>query len=229
MMWRRPRPESIRAYNKIVNKLLIRHALRVPESTTEMLTRAVMKCRRGGKPDAGRSQTRERLRSALSHAEALLRYSANPPTRGESIEKRSETLHDVLDSPDAIIWLGVAVPPVDVPNLLHRLDAGGLDADELIRLIQAINHTLSLDGARTGHPMERSTTVVRAGCIAWFQAHRKDSYNTWSGQQFADTPLAKFLRDLLNCCWLYLSDQALYSAAKAARRDIRNHYPRIAS
>ncbi len=226
-MWRRPRTVSVLAYKSLVRKLLSKHGLRVPESTADMLTRTVTSCRRGWKPNARQAVTRQRLGGALTHAEALIRYTKKAPARAESTQTRSESLRDALNSLDAVVWLGVAVPRIDVPSLLDRLDTGSLEYDELTRLAQAITRTLSVDDGPTGRPMERSTAVVRAGCIAWFRAHRKDSYNTWSSD-FSTGPLPRFLRDLLNCCWLYLSSQALYSATKDARRDIRNRHPRIA-
>ena len=221
MIWRRARPASILTYKAIVKALLARHNLQVPENTSSMLVKTVMSSRRAKKLSGGRNPIREQLRTALTHVHALLRYTEKRPTRFDSIKKRSKTLREALDSPEAVVWLGVAVPAIDVPGLLHRLDVGTLNGDELTSLAQAIGNALSTDGARAGRPMERSTSVVRAGCIAWFRGHRKDSYNTWS-QDFSNAPLAKFLRDLLSNCWLHLSDVALYSAAKTARRDLRN-------
>jgi hypothetical protein len=227
-MWRRPRPFSGSAYKTLIRKLLSKHGLRVPEGTIEMLTKTLISCRRGWQPTTGQDDTRQRLRMALVHAEALRRYIKKPPERPTSIATRSESLRAALDGLDAVVWLAVSVPPIDVSSLLDRLDTDGLDGEELTRLLQAIDYALAANGKRTGRPVERATSVVRAGCIAWFRAGRRDSYNTWS-RDFAAEPLPSFLRDLLHCCWLDLSAEALYSATKAARRDIRNRYTQIAS
>ncbi len=231
-MWRRSWPISIWTYRDLVRQLLKRHRLHVPECTVAMLTNAVTSCRRGRRAPFTIAETRKRFGIALEEATVLSEYTRKPPSRRETFTNRVEKLRNELSSLEAIVWLETPMPRVR--SVIHNLRAGRvLNANELATLIESLTAALSSGGGRTGRPRAATTFVVRAGCIAWFRAGRRETYNTWrsegSGKDFANQPLGRFLRDLLNMCWLYLSDAALYSATTEARRSIRAHHPHIAS
>lgn len=203
-----------------VRELLDNHKLKVPLSTADMLAETVRKCH--SPPKQRMRRTRERFRTALTHARALLRYAQKPPTRSESVKKRFDKLRDALNGFDAIVWLSVPIP--QIRSVLHRIQAGRTpNTDELTRLIQALSKTTSAAGARSGRPMEQLTAVVRAGCITWFRAGRKLS-RTWDDvSEFVGGPLADFIRDLLTLCDLKMKEGALYSAIQAAVPYIENN------
>ena len=210
----------LREYWLIVDVLLEKHKIEATQAIRNLFAENIRRCRRGSIP--GVRQTRERLRKALTHAQALRRYAEKAPTRADSIEKRSKKLREALNRLDALIWL--EVPSPQVRSILHRLKtSGSLSADELTRPIQALDSTLSVKGARTGRPMELVTNVVRAGCIAWFRAGRKLSFFWNDVEECTGGSLAAFARALLNICALKMSEPALYSALRNAVPYIKSH------
>lgn len=219
-----------REYWLTVDRLLQQHkfdiepvtpaACTMLEATRTNLADTIGRCRRSSKPSV--QQTRKRLRTALTHAQALLLYTQKRPTHADSVEKRTKKLHDALNGFDIVIWL--EVPISRVRSILSRLKAGKtLGADELTRLVRAINDTLSTAGARTGRPMKRSTVVVRAGCVAWLRAGRNPSRSWNDAKSCATGKLAAFLRDLFHACDMRVADTALYSAIGEAIPFITSH------
>lgn len=209
-----------------VAALLRKHKLKnVPQSTAEMLVKTIVKSHRlkpRPKKTKGKEPSpRERLKVARTHATKLLKYANTGASHANSIAKQSDWLSSALDHWDAVIWLALANPPVDVPELLNKPVHG---SDALIGLVRSLDAALSTNnGTRTGRPVEKVTLIVRAGCIAWIRAGRKRGYRWDQVAAAVVGPLPRFIRDLLSLCAVASSnrrlrptDAALHSALKVA-------------
>ena len=209
----------------IAGALLKQHGLSAPNGTLLMLAKTIRGCRVLG-PRANRQRgekhtPRERLAKARRHARKLLEYAKRPPPRRSSIATRSESLYCALNHLDTFVRLAVSTPPIDVASILERLDAGPLLAGDLKQLLQALDHELSAPGMRTGRPIERHATVVRAGCIAWIRSGQTASYSWNAEKRRCGGRLASFVRHLLECCDLKLKEAGLYPALGAAVRQMQ--------
>jgi len=210
-----------------VTSLLGKHGLTVPVGTTEMIIKTIAKCRwlksRTKKQKGKELSPRERLKVARTHATKLLKYANTGSSHANSVAKRSESLRKALEDVDAVIWLAVANPPVDVPELLNEQV---LDSDALTRLIRSLDAALSTkNGARTGRPVGKLSRIVCAGCITWIRAGRKRGYR-WDHVTAALLgPLPEFIRDLLSLCAgsnmrLRPTDVPLHTALKDCKSDL---------
>lgn len=206
-----------------VKALFRKHKLTAPDETAEMIVKTIMKSWLKPKPKKQKGKQpspRERLRTALTHATKLLEYTDTPPSHGNSIAKRSERLRKALGHGDAVIWLAVATPQVDVSKLLSKLD---FDRTTLTKLVRALSAALSdKSGARTGRPRGELSRIVQAGCIAWLKAGRRAVYKWDRGTGCLVGQLPKFIRDLVFLCasrrrYLRLTtDAALYAQLEVA-------------
>ena len=197
--------------------------MNVPQGTAEMLVKTIVKSHRLNpktkKMKAKEPSPRERLKVARTHATKLLKYANTGSSHPNSIAKRSDRLYLALDHLDAVIWLALAYPSVDVPEVLNK---PVLDSDELTDLIRSIDAALSTNnGARTGRPVEKVCRIVRAGCIAWIRAGRKRGYRWDDAAAGLVGPLPELIRDLFSLCagpqnTIHLTDAALHSQLKAA-------------
>ena len=150
-----------------------------------------------------RLSPRERLKKARTHAVKLLEYAARRPSHADSISKRSTSLHKALDDWDALIWLATVAPPVNVSDLLDRLQAGGLNNSELTGLVRALDSVLSKDLKnleRTGRPTEQLMYVIRGGYIAWHRAGGATSFYWDEASGRLTGLLPEFIRDLISYC-----------------------------
>jgi hypothetical protein len=199
--------ELLRKYLPLSCELFKKHRLTVPERTAEMIAKTIMHCRvlelRAKKEKGEELSPRERLKKARTHAAKLLEYAARRPSQADSIFKRSNSLYKALDDWGPLIWLATAAPPVNVSDLLDRLQAGGLNKNQLRALVRALDKTLSestKDRRRTGRPTELLSYVIRGGVIAWHRADAATSYfcDPYDGRLTGLLP--KFMRDLISYC-----------------------------
>lgn len=200
----KPEPFLSRKYLPVAEELAKSHKLKVPASTIETLATAIMKCRtlepRPKKQKGEEPSPRERLETALTHARKLLEYTERNASHGNSISTRSESLRDALDDSNAVIWLAVASPPIDVPLLVDRLKSYTLNKDELTKLVSSLDSTLSRDSERTGRPTEMLARIIRAGCDAWLKSNPKKSFMWNDKLGCLEGSLPPFIRGLLSAC-----------------------------
>ncbi|MGO9592270.1 MAG: hypothetical protein ACLQFT_20615 [Steroidobacteraceae bacterium] len=209
---------SLSAYIPTAKTLLDQHGLTLPDGTVEMLAKTIQKCSilepRPKKQKGKDASPRERLRVALTHARKLFQYTERRPSHSTSIPNRIDSLCDALNHLDAVVWLGVASPPVDVTSFIEQLKNSDLaeNRDELSKLIQSLKNVLSAAGERSGRPIARRALVVRAGCIAWLRAGKDVPDRYWWLNKMKEEPLTDFICDLLKTCKVTMPAKAMYSA-----------------
>jgi hypothetical protein len=199
--------ELLRKYLPLSCELFKKHKLTVPERTAEMIAKTIMHCRvlepRAKKKKGEELSPRKRLKKARTHAAKLLEYTARRPSHAASIFKRSNSLYKALDDWGSLIWLATAASPVNVSDLVDRLQAGGLNNSELTGLVRALDSVLSKDRKdleRTGRPAERLMYVIRGGYIAWHRAGAATSFYWDEASGRLTGLLPEFIRDLISYC-----------------------------
>ena len=197
----------LQEYRPIVNSLLTKHRLSVPDETCDMLAKTIMYLHR-----VPRSERREpyspvaALTKATKHVRALLRYAEKPSTHKDSVPKRCASLHAALLSSGMLVFeLGVAQVERDefeYAALLDSLEAGHPDVSSLAMLLDSLNSIQSNQGdwQKVGRPWGSAKRVVRDGCIAWWSAGRTDSFTWNDDREELLGPMPDFLRDLIACC-----------------------------
>lgn len=184
------------------DKLLAKHALHVPEATRDNLASAIalyLERPQSDQREPGSRSVLPALRTARTHARALIEYSKRAPSREASVRLRCEKLAAAIRSGDVLLGMGLALVGIDPDKLLQGLDARQYDACVLQRLIEYVDRE-ELSGGARGRPWSRDTYLVRAGCITWLRAGKKIGY-TWDDEVERLTgDLPAFLRDLTAIC-----------------------------
>jgi hypothetical protein len=218
------------SYVPCARGLLLRHKLTVPDRTVEMIAKTIADSRKLESRAKPGLSPRARIKKALTHAAKLLEYTQRGTAEDQrlrrSISRRSSSLAQALSNLGVVVWLATATTPIDVVAVLERLKGGRPSKDELTRLIATLESVLPASG-KPGRPREDTTHVLRGACIAWLRAGRADKC-TWDvDSETVKGPLAAFARDLLNCCRLVPSDNAIYCALRYALRDCQGSLRRI--
>lgn len=184
------------------DNLLAKHALKVPGTTRDNLAFAIalyLERAQSDQRDPGSRSVLPALRTARTHARALIEYTTRPPSRVTSVRLRCEKLAAAIRSGRELLGLGLAIVGIDPDNLLQGLDACQYEVSVLQRLIEHVDREELAGGAR-GRPWARDTTLIRAGCITWLRAGRRIGY-TWDDEvERLSGELPAFLRDLTAIC-----------------------------
>jgi len=161
---------------------------------------------------------RPRIKRAVNHCEALLRYSKKPPARKGSLPKRQQKLFDALSDFTFGVLLAVSQPPTDVHQILHAISEKTLQTSDLERLLLTLNQ--NLPGEHTGRPKDEYARVLSSAVYVWCQADRKPKYSNYGGN--LSGPYIVYIKDVIKTAGLPpLSDEALHSRLRiiAKRHD----------
>ncbi len=184
------------------DKLLAKHSLEVPEATRDNLAFAIalyFERPQTDQREPGSRSVLPALRTARTHARALIGYSTRPPSRGASVRLRCTKLAAAIRTGEELLGMGLAIVGIDPDKLLQGLDACQYDVCILQRLIDHVDREELAGGAR-GRPWAQDTTIIRAGCITWLRAGKRIGY-TWDDEvERLSGDLPAFLRDLTSIC-----------------------------
>ena len=210
------------------DKLLAKHSLEVPEATRDNLAFAIalyFERPQTDQREPGSRSVLPALRTARTHARALIGYSTRPPSRGASVRLRCTKLAAAIRTREELLGMGLAIVGIDPDTLLQGLDASQYDVCVLQRLIEHVDREELAGGAR-GRPWAQDTTIIRAGCITWLRAGKRIGY-TWDDEvERLSGDLPAFLRDLTAICrGRPMSDNAIRAGiAQWQRLAAKNQY-----
>ena len=160
-----------------------------------------------------------RIKRAVNHCEALLRYSKKPPSRKDSLPIRQQKLFDALSDFTFGLLLAVSQPPTDVHQMLHAISEKNLQTIDLERLLLTLNQ--NQPGAHTGRPKDEYARVLSSAVYVWCQASRKPKYSNCGGS--LSGPYIVYIKDVIKTADLPpLSDEALHSRLRIIAK--RHHF-----